>query len=396
MHKTNAVASFRKRAGLSQEVLAQRLNLSRPALAALEAGKRNLKAEELYRLSEIFGVPMASLMKAERPQLDFAPLYRLFTEEAGGRVAEAECEYGGAALAARPILGKFQRWVERWVEVLELAEEEPPKLPAVPEVTLGQAVPARALADWVRYECGLSSTAPIHNLRAVAESGLNVFVFLSHEHGSPLSGASWNSSAAGACVLIRHGMREHMRFTLAHEIAHLFAHPGQAHGSGKALPHDAIRSQETYANQFAAELLMPADGVRKMVGGESELESHRTIQRLAWYFQVSFQAIAIRLESMRFLKRGWYDHELERMKADGRLPQVPVNEEDLQLRPAASDCGRSEPQPALFKYYATMLLDEGDISLGKFCQLMGKDWDLDRADRYLHRFRIAQVSGEQE
>ena len=258
-----------------------------------------------------------------------------------------------------------------------------------------QRQPQNALI-WVRYECGLSSTAPIHNLRAVAESGLNVFVFLSHEHGSPLSGASWNSSAAGACVLIRHGMREHMRFTLAHEIAHLFAHPGQAHGSGKALPHDAIRSQETYANQFAAELLMPADGVRKMVGGESELESHRTIQRLAWYFQVSFQAIAIRLESMRFLKRGWYDHELERMKADGRLPQVPVNEEDLQLRPAASDCGRSEPQPALFKYYATMLLDEGDISLGKFCQLMGKDWDLDRADRYLHRFRIAQVSGEQE
>jgi len=291
------------------------------------------------------------------------------------------------------MLEKFRGCLERWVELLELAGEEPPSPPRVPEATIGHAVPARALADWVRYACGVGPAAPILNLREVAESGLQILVFLSHDHASPLSGASLISPAAGACVFLRHGMREHMRFTLAHEIGHLLAHPGQAHGSGKALPHDAIRSQETYANQFAAELLMPADGVRREVGKFGELESHRTIQRLAWHFRVSFRAIAVRLESMRFLKRGWYDRELERMKAEGRGPQTPVDSEDRLQMPDPSTCECWEPLPARFEQLATMLLDEEEISLSKFCQLMGEQWDLDRAERHLLQFRAAQLLG---
>lgn len=396
MQQSHPVTRARKRAGMSQEALAAELGMARTALAALEAGKRGLKADELYRLSEILRVPMASLVEVAKPELDFAPLYRLFTEEAGGKVAEAQSTYEGAIGAAEPMLEKFRSWLERWVEVLELAGEEPPVPPKAPEATVGSAIPARALADWVRYGCGIGPEAPIHNLRAIAESGLGILVFLSHDHDSPLSGASLISPAAGACVFLRHGMREHMRFTLAHEIGHLLAHPGQAHGSGKALPHDAIRSQETYANQFAADLLMPADGIRKEVGKVRELESHRTIQRLAWRFQVSFQAIAVRLESMRFLKRGWYDRELERMKREGRLPQTPIHLEDLQLKPAPEQCERFEPQPALFRQYSTMLLDEGEISSSKFCQLMGDDWDLDRADQHLQMYRGSQLFSQEE
>ena len=49
---------------------------------------------------------------------------------------------------------------------------------------------------------------------------------------------------------------------------------------------------ETAANAFAAELLMPEDAVRQLVRGNS-------LQQLAYYFDVSPTAMYIRLKVLR-------------------------------------------------------------------------------------------------
>ena len=46
----------RKQAGLSQGQVAQMLNLHRPTISEMEAGRRKVSAEELNQLSQIYDV----------------------------------------------------------------------------------------------------------------------------------------------------------------------------------------------------------------------------------------------------------------------------------------------------------------------------------------------------
>lgn len=91
------------------------------------------------------------------------------------------------------------------------------------------------------------------------------------------------------------------RFTLAHELGHFMLH---RHLVGDGIDDDrAYRStevgkyhntkigpsEETEANQFAANLLMPRDMI------EAEWEKRKDVKSMAQYFQVSEHAMSIRL-----------------------------------------------------------------------------------------------------
>jgi len=100
------------------------------------------------------------------------------------------------------------------------------------------------------------------------------------------------------------------RFSIAHEIGHLVLHEDEMlHVDSKY--QIALRSpqsstgtdsKEVEANQFAAELLMP----RKMVEEDvarliDDLEIEEAISELAQKYQVSEQAMTIRLTTLGFL-----------------------------------------------------------------------------------------------
>jgi len=53
----------RKQAGLSQGQVAHLLNLQRPAISEIEAGRRRVSAEELSKLAEIYAVSMSWITK---------------------------------------------------------------------------------------------------------------------------------------------------------------------------------------------------------------------------------------------------------------------------------------------------------------------------------------------
>lgn len=54
----NRVSQVRKNKGITQEYLAEQLNLSRSALVKVESGQRGLSASELFRISDILEVSM--------------------------------------------------------------------------------------------------------------------------------------------------------------------------------------------------------------------------------------------------------------------------------------------------------------------------------------------------
>lgn len=101
------------------------------------------------------------------------------------------------------------------------------------------------------------------------------------------------------------------RFTIAHELGHLLLHSHKdlhidegiwLRNERSSLAED---EREIEANQFAAELLMPADLVRQLVAGrhlDVGNDDDATLRELADKFQVSRQALSFRLSRLNLLR----------------------------------------------------------------------------------------------
>ena len=70
------IRAARQAAGLSQEKLAERLGLTRPAVTKWESGQSAPSTENLLRLAEVLGVPVTALLgeEASGPPLAGPPL----------------------------------------------------------------------------------------------------------------------------------------------------------------------------------------------------------------------------------------------------------------------------------------------------------------------------------
>jgi len=89
-----------------------------------------------------------------------------------------------------------------------------------------------------------------------------------------------------------------LRFTIAHEIGHFLLHREQAVAERGGATNQASARREREADEFAAELLMPDDLVRQAV-----LEDGADVRRLADRFDVSTQAMSLRLRHLGLAER---------------------------------------------------------------------------------------------
>lgn len=100
--------------------------------------------------------------------------------------------------------------------------------------------------------------------------------------------------------------RNRQRFTTAHEIGHFILHKTQVHidkGFSVVLrdpaSSQAVDPEEIEANQFAAELLMPEDMVRRDAPKYlQDFGDEEGLDRLATRYGVSTQAMAFRLANL--------------------------------------------------------------------------------------------------
>lgn len=169
---------------------------------------------------------------------------------------------------------------------------------------------AKRKADQLIRSCGISS-APVDVERLALGLGIQV---VKADLGTDVSGLLVTNQSITMICVQQTDHKKRQRFTIAHEIGHHVlnhqfeagdhVHVDRGNYISKRGPRASagIDIKEIEANQFAACLLMPADLIQNdiaVLGRVTLLDSHVT--ELADKYQVSEQAMTIRLDSLGYL-----------------------------------------------------------------------------------------------
>jgi Zn-dependent peptidase ImmA (M78 family)/transcriptional regulator with XRE-family HTH domain len=314
--------SARESRGLSQQAVAQTLDLPRTAITQLEAGARSVSTLELTRLSELYLRPVADLLQGGPTNEDrdvLVALHRMapgLEEDPATRKQVARCVRlcrEGVTLAR--LLGTEHR-------------SGPPSydmpLPRSPGEAVAQG---EETAEQERRRLGIAN-APIADVselisaQGVWASGVTL--------PDGMSGLFLRHPSIGLAILVNSSHpKGRKRFSYAHEYAHaLLDRNGQVTISSTDNSSDMV---EKRANAFAAAFLMPRAGIRASLrnldkglpsrqdhaifdaasGGHIEAAqrpparsqriTYKDNAMLAHHFGVSYQAAAYRLKSLRYI-----------------------------------------------------------------------------------------------
>ena len=288
----------RKAQRRTQEDVAEKLDLSRPAVAAIEGGQRRLTPELLVRLADAYEIPVSQLVRSGPPPARLVAQFRLPGER------QADRDQLGAAVA------RLERLVERYVALEQLLDAPLRPLPAPPYRYDPERVEAdaEAIAEAERRRLGLGD-GPLVGLRDLLERDLGLRIFSLDLPGN-VAGLFGLSPVAGPCVAINAAHpATRQNWTLAHESAHFLTakdRPEITHvGRYQRAP-----ESERFAERFAAAWLMPKSGIERRLReltSEREILSVADLLILASEFGVSAQALILRLEDLRFLPAGEWD-----------------------------------------------------------------------------------------
>lgn len=236
------VRESRSAAGLTQQQLADRIDLDRTALAKIEAGTRQVSALELFRLSDALGLPVAhfvlrppeAIVSRRTPLLDepdaAARAGYYLDADLAAHARDAEWLVGQGFLRPSDVLATVagRRSAGRPEDAVELARAARHAL----------AVPA----------------GPLGGMAAVCESFGLYAVPLNRD----AEGASMSAGYYGVAVIGAKREPGRRRWTAAHELGHHLL--GDAYHSDVGVA-ASEREREAVIDAFAGEFLLPGSAV---------------------------------------------------------------------------------------------------------------------------------------
>lgn len=249
------IRSARESCGLTQEQLGEFAGLNRVSIGQIEAGTRSVSSLELDRIAHAVGRDIKSFFAASFVERDaLAALFRSDAELA----EQADLL---KALQDSLALGHEMTNLERLLEIdrvqlLTASYELPTPKSRWDAIQQGQKV---AIEERQRLGLGV---APIGDLSELLESqGVRTGVVALPEN---ISGLTLVDSTIGVFVVInaKHAAVR-QRFSLAHEYGHVLLDRDRAGAISRAENRSDLL--EVRANAFAAEFLMPADGVAQFM-----------------------------------------------------------------------------------------------------------------------------------
>jgi len=317
----NRLRVARERRGLSQQAVADALDLPRTAVTNMESGSRAVSTLELTKLAEIYGYSAAFFLAANEepeaedlsvvlhralPEMEHAPE----VETAVQRLLDLYCE--GAVL---------RRMLDQTIE------QTVPNY-AARMTNVGDSIrQGEAVAQEERRRVGLGNS-PIRNIAEfISDQGIWT---AATELPDSLSGLFVNHPTVGLAILVN---RQHWpvrrHFSYSHEYAHALFDRSETVTTTRR--ENSSELMEKRANAFAAAFLMPPEGVAEQlaqidkghpsrlaqiifdVANNSTIEAeirarpgsqvitYQDVAVLARHFGVSFEAAVWRLKSLNHI-----------------------------------------------------------------------------------------------
>lgn len=285
----------REAAGLTQAAAAEKIDVARTTIVAIERGQRRIKTNELQGLCSLYGTSANAILRQEAVHLDMVPRFRKLAQSADD--------------AAERAAGLLNDLVSAEVELenalgIKRARNYPPERPILPGDVRQQAEQdAQELRDWMGLGAG-----PVLDIVSLLDLQLGIRVYVRPLDGK-ISGLFAYDEAVGACMLLNaaHPVGRIIQ-TGAHELGHFNSARRQPEVLTEGeVPHSR---EERYADHFGRCFVTPARAVRQrfaeITAGQSHL-TRRHIILLASAFGVAREAIVRRLEELGLAKRGTWD-----------------------------------------------------------------------------------------
>lgn len=280
----------REALGLTQEEVAEKLQIGRPRYSDIENGKRDVPLKDIYMFAEFYGRPIDYFLK------------ETLLTDSGFKVLFRKTE--GDEEVAR-VVTEFENLCEKMCEL---------------ENILGVAVKQPVNADyefeksrewyWGKYYAGTErkqldlGQAPLRNLSQILEERRSLKIFylpVPPERG--VYGMFTYDQKMGGCVLINSNPNSgNQLFSLAHEYAHFLFHKDKL--GIISTEKEKNSTDEKIANNFASNFLMPEDTLRDLfnmrIKEEGDVQAEDVVY-LADYFGVSFTAMVYRLNNLKLI-----------------------------------------------------------------------------------------------
>jgi Zn-dependent peptidase ImmA (M78 family)/transcriptional regulator with XRE-family HTH domain len=348
----------RKARGLTQQDVADQLNLARTTIVAIEKGERAVQPNELIRLADLYGRSVHDLLRRREPLTDFTVQFRSSLDQGGSDTPEAAA-----------VIEEFKRLSEDYLELEELRRAPlPQRYP--PPYDVGNGVPAeKAALDTAtaeRNRLGLGD-GPIPNLREVLENdvGLRIFAFKLPPRLAALLGYT---DRVGGCIAINTDHpAERQWWSLAHEYGHFLTRRFQADVM-MLHAYRRIPESERFADAFARYFLMPLAGLSRRFNDLKRSRGGRIfpadLVKLQHFYHTSFEALVRCLEAGDLLKGGTYEELIDRGFKVREAQQI------LELQPEAPT---TDMLPIRYKLLAGEALQAGQITHGQFARFVRLD-----------------------
>jgi len=278
---------------LAPEEVAPELNVTPQELLNWEEGRLQPTLNQLEGLARLYGREIDYFLR-ETP---IPPKEIEFRGKPGQSLKELSKE-------TRIVLARFDELCRTALEFENLlSKEREVKLPR-----FDKSVHAGAAARSLREEFDVGDR-PLCDLREqLGNKGVRIFELPVPEDA--FSGFSFRHLEHGPCILLNATeLKGRKIFTLAHELAHLLYEYIPVLCSIPVKLKEVQGAEESKANQFAAELLMPETGVARDFRRRdlSRMPSEKELGQMGGKWCVSIQALGYRLENLGLIRGGYTD-----------------------------------------------------------------------------------------
>ncbi len=369
----------RKSRGLTQEAVATSMDVARTTIVAIEKGERRLNADELIRLASLYGRNVSEMVGRAQLVESFVPEFRaVLTPNKAAPDDHSEC------------VVQLQRLAEDYFDLEQRCGKPMPRnnqdVYEIKGTPVEQA--AEDIAATERNRLGLGD-GPVSDLATLLESdrGLRIFFYTMP---SQIAGIFAYTDVLGGCIGINASHpKDRRNWSIAHEYGHYLTARFEVE---MTYLHEkrANTARERFAEEFAKCFLMPANGLTRRFAdiyrANGQKISLADILHLADLYQVSVQALVLRLEDLKRLPSGTWDAKRE----EGFKPRVAQKVLGLQA-PAPAE----EQFPARYLYLVLLAYEQSLVTEGQVANYLRTDRvsARERLEEIRSRFNLQRSSG---